>query len=185
MMEKISDIAAGFIGLFNAGGEYFLGIAVDIIPTLLVLLTFINLLIRLIGEERVMNFMKKCTRFAITRYTILPVFAMIFLTDPMCHTMGKFLDEKYKAAFYDCEMTFVHPVTGIFPHANPAELFIYMGIANGIGELGLNKNLLAIWYFVIGIILCFIRGLVTEKVYGMLAKRRNGRIAAEGGNAYE
>jgi len=169
MMEKISDIAAGFIGLFNAGGEYFLGIAVDIIPTLLVLL----------------NFMKKCTRFAITRYTILPVFAMIFLTDPMCHTMGKFLDEKYKAAFYDCEMTFVHPVTGIFPHANPAELFIYMGIANGIGELGLNKNLLAIWYFVIGIILCFIRGLVTEKVYGMLAKRRNGRIAAEGGNAYE
>lgn len=180
-MEKISDVTAGFIGLFNAGGEYFLGIVVDIIPTLLILLTFINLIIRLVGEERVMRFMKKCTRFAITRYTILPVLSMIFLTDPMCHTMGKFLEEKYKAAYYDSCMTFVHPVTGIFPHANPAELFIYMGIANGIAELGFNKNILAIWYFVIGIILCLIRGIVTEKVYAMLYKRKKNQAVIEGG----
>lgn len=183
MVEKIANVTAGFIGIFNAGGEYFMDIVIGIVPTLLVLLTFINLIIRIIGEERVMNFMKKCTRFTITRYTILPVLSMIFLTDPMCHTMGKFLDEKYKAAFYDCEMTFVHPVTGLFPHANPAELFIYMGIANGIAELGFNKNILAIWYFVIGILMCLIRGMVTERVYSMLAKRKHNRkkMTAEGG----
>lgn len=185
MVEKFADVAASFIGVFNAGGEYFMSIVTGIIPTLLVLLTFINLIIRLIGEERVMNFMKKCTKYAITRYTILPVLAMIFLTDPMCHTMGKFLDEKYKAAFYDCEMTFVHPVTGLFPHANPAELFIYMGIANGIAELGFNKNILAIWYFAIGIIMCLIRGIVTEKVYMMLEKRKHSKALAGGGTLNE
>lgn len=185
MIEKIAAGAASFIGIFNAGGEYFMGIVTGIIPTLLILLTFINLIIRLIGEERVMNFMKRCTKFSITRYTILPVLAMIFLTDPMCHTMGKFLDEKYKAAYYDSCMTFVHPVTGLFPHANPAELFIYMGIASGIAELGFDKNILAIWYFLIGILLCLVRGIVTEKVFIMLSKRKKVHVAVEGGAANE
>lgn len=179
MMEQMAVVIAGFIGMFNAGGEYLLGLVSGIIPTLLVLLTFINLVIRLIGEEKVMGFMKKCTRFSIARYTILPVLAMIFLTDPMCHTFGRFLEEKYKPAYYDATISFCHPVTGIFPHANPGELFIYMGIAGGITQLGFDSNILAVWYFLIGIVIIFIRGMVTERVYGLLLKHKNGRRQGE------
>ena len=46
MVEQIAAGAAQFIGIFNAGGEYFLGLITGIIPTLLVLLTFINLVVR-------------------------------------------------------------------------------------------------------------------------------------------
>lgn len=171
MIEKIADAAAGFIGIFNEGGVYLMDIITGIIPTLLVLLSFINLIIRLVGEERITGFLRKCTKYAITRYTIYPLLAQIFLTDPMCHTMNRFVEEKYKTAVYDCEMTILHPLTGIFPHVCPAELFIFMGIAEGITSLGYNKNVLAVWYLLTGLILCLIRGIVTERVYAIMQKR--------------
>ncbi len=52
------------------------------------------------------------------RYLVLPVLAVFFLTNPMAYTMGRFLPEKYKPAFYDSAVSFVHPITGLFPHAN-------------------------------------------------------------------
>ena len=181
MIEKLAAGAANFIGIFNAGGSYFLDLVAGIIPTLLVLLTFINLLIRLVGEERITNFLRKCTKYAITRYTIYPLLAQIFLTDPMCHTMNRFVEEKYKIALYDCEMTILHPLTGMFPHVCPAELFIFMGIASGITELGFDKNVLAIWYLAVGIVLCLIRGIVTEKMFAVM----QGRKSKKGGRVHE
>ena len=44
---------------------------------------------------------------------------------------------RYKPAFYDSAVSFVHPIPGIFPHANAGELFVYLGIAAGITQLGL------------------------------------------------
>ena len=183
MVEQIAAGAAQFIGIFNAGGEYFLGLITGIIPTLLVLLTFINLVVRLVGEERLERFLRKCTRFAIVRYTVFPLLAQIFLTDPMCHTMNRFVDEKYKAAMYDCEMTILHPLTGLTPHVCPAELFIFMGIASGVVELGYNQNVLAVWYLLIGIIVCLLRGIVTERMYAIIHDRRKKAVsmAAEEG----
>jgi PTS system glucitol/sorbitol-specific IIC component len=52
-MDFLASLAEGFIGLFNAGGETFLGLVTGIIPTLVVLITFVNSMIALIGEERV------------------------------------------------------------------------------------------------------------------------------------
>ena len=182
MIEKLAAAAAGFIGIFNAGGSYFMGLVSGIIPTLLVLLNFINLMIRLIGEERITNFLRKCTKYAITRYTIFPLLAQIFLTDPMCYTMNRFVEEKYKIALYDCEMTILHPLTGMFPHVCPAELFIFMGIASGITELGYDKNVLAIWYLAVGILLCLIRGIVTERMFSLMQGRKNKK---EGGEVCE
>ena len=57
-MEFLTKLAEGFIGLFNAGGEQFIGWVTGIIPTLIVLITAINALIKIIGEERVDKFMK-------------------------------------------------------------------------------------------------------------------------------
>ena len=115
-MQALSTFATNFIGVFNAGGTNLVGLITGILPTLLVLLTFVNALVRLIGEKRVMGFAQKCTKYAITRYTIFPILAMFFLTNPMAYTFGRFLDEKYKPAFYDTAVSFCHPITGLFPH---------------------------------------------------------------------
>ena len=96
---------------------------------------------------------------------MLPVLAVIFLANPMCYTFGRFVDSKYKPAFYDAAVSFVHPVTGLFPHANGGELFVYMGIAAGVSQLGLPLGDLAVRYFFVGVVVILLRGIVTEKIY--------------------
>ena len=66
---------------------------------------------------------------------------------------------------------FLHPVTGLFPHANGGELFVYMGIATGITTLGLPLGDLAVRYFIVGVIVIFIRGVVTEKIFAIMKSR--------------
>jgi PTS system glucitol/sorbitol-specific IIC component len=93
----------------------------------------------------------------------------------MAYTMGRFLPESRKPAFYDSAVSFVHPITGLFPHANPAELFVYLGIATGIQTLGLPLGDLAVRYFYVGLIVIFMRGVVTEIITNiMLARRPTG-----------
>ncbi len=171
-MEKLSRAAEGFIGLFQEGGEQFVGIATGILPTLIVLITFINAIVRIIGEDKVQKWAQKSTGNVFARYVILPFIGLFFLGNPMSITMGKFLDDKYKPAFCDAVASFVHPITGLFPHANPAELFVYLGIAEGIKKLGLPLGQLAIRYFIVGLIVIFIRGMVTEFITKRLLLKR-------------
>ena len=171
-MNVISDFATGFMALFQAGGQTFMGWVTGIIPTLVCLMTAINSIIKLIGEEKVERFAQKITRYTICRYTILPILAVICLGNPMCYTFGRFVEEKYKPAYYDAAVSFVHPVTGLFPHANAGELFVFMGIAAGITTLGLNTADLAIRYFIVVVIVILISGIVTEKIYAMLTKNK-------------
>lgn len=173
-MEFISNIATGFMSVFQSGGQTFVGWVTGIIPTLVCLMTAINSVIKLIGEERVEKFARKITKYTICRYTILPILAVISLGNPMCYTFGRFVDEKYKPAYYDAAVSFVHPVTGLFPHANAGELFVYMGIAAGITTLGLNTADLAIRYFIVGVIVILIRGICTEKIFAMLTRGKTG-----------
>ncbi|MBR0600604.1 PTS glucitol/sorbitol transporter subunit IIC [Sinanaerobacter chloroacetimidivorans] len=177
-MDILAKVAQGFIGLFQAGGETFMGMVTGILPTLIVLITFVNALIKLIGEEKVERFAAKTSKYAITRYTIFPVLAVFFLTNPMCYSFGKFLDEKYKPAFYDAAVSFVHPITGLFPHANAGELFVYMGIAAGLQTLGLPLGDLAIRYFIVGLVVILIRGLLTERIYAVLVGRGQSKVKA-------
>lgn len=171
-MSFVANIAEGFIGLFNAGGQTFMALVTGILPTLIVLITFVNSIISLIGEEKVTKFARKMTGNFITRYTIFPFLAVFFLTNPMCYSFGKFLEEKYKPAFYDAAVSFVHPITGLFPHANAGELFVWLGIADGISKLGLSTAGLAVRYLIVGLIVILIRGIVTERITVMMMAKK-------------
>ncbi|MBU9672710.1 PTS glucitol/sorbitol transporter subunit IIC [Planococcus sp. CP5-4] len=175
-MDFLVSLAEGFIGMFQAGADTFTGLVTGIIPLLIVLITAINALIRLIGEERINRLAAKSTKYIILRYTIFPVLAVFFLTNPMAYTFGKFLPEKQKPAFYDSAVSFVHPITGLFPHANPAELFVYLGIAAGITELGLSLGPLAIRFFLVGVIVILLRGIVTEFITIRMMKSKGMEV---------
>jgi glucitol/sorbitol PTS system EIIC component len=172
----LADAATWFIGLFQAGGDFFMGLVTGIIPLLIVLLTAINALIRLIGPHRIEKLGQLAARPGLqwypVRYLILPVLSVFFFTNPMCYTMGRFLPEKYKPAFYDSAVSYVHPITGIFPHANAGELFVYLGIAGGIAKLGLNTSDLAVRYLIVGMVVILMRGIVTEIITNSMLSRR-------------
>ena len=172
ILGALENAGEWFIGLFQAGGETFVGFVTGIIPTLIVLLTFFYTLTNLIGEDRI----HRAARFAagniLTRYTVLPVLAVFFLTNPMAYTFGQFLDERYKPAFYDSAVSFVHPPLGIFPHVNPAELFVWLGVARGLQNLNLPLGPLAVRYIIAGLIVIFIRGIVTQYITFFLARRQ-------------
>ena len=82
----------------------------------------------------------------------------------------KIRKEEHKAAFYDASVSFCHPITGLFPHANAGELFVYTGIASGLQELGLSVGGLAVRYFIVGVIVILIRGILCEKIFAALSK---------------
>ena len=161
----MASLANGFMELFKAGATTFSGWVTGIIPLIVVLMTAVSSVIKLIGEERVEGLARRATRNIITRYTVLPILAVLFTGNPMCYTFGRFVEQKYKPAYYDATVSFVHPVTGLFPHANGGELFVYMGIAAGITTLGLPLGDLAVRYFLVGIVVILLRGIVTEKIY--------------------
>lgn len=173
----LASAAEWFIGLFNAGGEVFMGLVTGIIPTLIVLLTAVNALIRIIGHERIEKIGELSARPGIQyyplRYLVFPFLSVFFLTNPMAYTMGRFLPERYKPAFYDSAVSFVHPITGLFPHANPGELFVYLGIATGISKLGFGLGDLAIRYLLVGLVVILLRGIVTELITARMLARRN------------
>ena len=170
-MDFLAYWADRFMDLFRAGGETFMGLVTGIIPTLIVLITAVNALVRIIGPERVDRAMRAFGKFWFLRYTIMPVLAVFILANPMAYTFGRFLPEKQKPAFYDAAVSFVHPILGLFPHANAGELFVWLGIATGITTLGLSLGPLAIRYFLAGVVVILIRGLVTEWFTGMFMKK--------------
>jgi glucitol/sorbitol PTS system EIIC component len=172
VLGALGDAAEWFIGLFQAGADVFVGFVTGIIPLLIVLLTAFYTLVNLIGEERV----QRAARFAagniFTRYSLLPLIAVFFLTNPMAYTFGVFLEERYKPAFYDSAVSFVHPPLGLFPHVNPGELFVWLGVAQGLQQLDLPLGDLAIRYLLAGLVVIFIRGLVTQYMTFFLARRQ-------------
>jgi PTS system glucitol/sorbitol-specific IIC component len=183
----LAKAAEWFIGLFQAGGEVFVGLVTGIIPLLVVLLTAVNALIRLIGPDKIDKLGELAARPGIVwypvRYLVLPVLSVFFLTNPMAYTMGRFLPERYKPAFYDSAVSFVHPITGLFPHANPGELFVYLGIAAGITTLGGNLGDLAVRYLLVGMVVILIRGIVTEFITARMLARRADTTQTEGASA--
>lgn len=174
-MEALANFAEGFIGLFQEGGAVFMGLVTGIVPLLIVLMTAVNALITMIGPEKINKVGEWAARdgllFYPIRYILLPFLSVFFLTNPMAYTMGRFLPEKYKPAFYDAAVSYVHPPLGVFPHINPGEIFVWSGIAAGITARGLGLGDLAIRYLLVGLVVIFIRGIVTERITFIMWKK--------------
>lgn len=172
VMRGISWFAEHFIGLFNEAATQFAGLVTGILPLLMVMLTAMYAITTWIGEERVTHAIQWAGRWAITRYTIMPFLAMLLLTNPMAYTFGRFLPERYKPAFYDSTVSFCHPITALFPHANAGEIFVWAGVSAGVQQAAPDKYAtLAILYFLVGLIVILIRGIATQWMTGILIKR--------------
>jgi PTS system glucitol/sorbitol-specific IIC component len=172
VLDGIKWFAENFIGLFNAAATSFTGLVTGILPLLMVLLTAMYAITTWIGEERVTRAVQWAGRFAVTRYTVMPIIAVIMLTNPMCYSFGRFLPERYKPAFYDSAVSFVHPVTAFFPHANAGEVFVWTGVSAGVLAVAPDKYaLLAALYFLVGIVVILIRGLTTQWITTLLIAR--------------
>lgn len=172
MMRALTWGAEHFIGIFQAAADAFVGLVTGVLPLLMVMLTFMYAITTWIGEERVTAAVRWAGRYAITRYSIMPLLSLLLLTNPMAYTFGRFLPERHKPAFYDSAVSFCHPITALFPHANAAEIFVWAGVSAGVMQAAPDKYAsLAVLYFLVGLVVIFIRGVVTQWITGVLIKR--------------
>lgn len=178
-MDYLVRAAEWFVGLFSTGAEVFLSWMSGIVPLVLMLLVAMNALIALIGEERIDRFAQKAGKNVISRYLLLPFIGAFFLTNPACFTLGRFLPERYKPGYYASVAQMVHTNNGLFPHNNPGELFVWMGIAQGIIALGLPTGDLAIRYLLLGAVLNFFGGWITDVTTKFVSKQQGVVLSKE------
>ena len=175
----LANAAKYFIGMFQKGGEVFVGFVTGIVPTLVVLMTAFYAVTGLVGEDRVHGVARAAGKTALTRYTVLPLLSVFFLTNPMAYTFGSFLEEKHKPAFYDAAVSYVHPPLGLFPHINPGEYFVWGGVLVALLELEKNGKVaagyhiqMALWYAIVGLVVILLKGILTERITALLARRQ-------------
>lgn len=172
----LSNGADAFINLFRVGGETFINLAMDIIPMLISLLVVMNAVIALVGVGRFNKFAQKCSANVFTRYLVMPVFGTFLFCSPMTYSLGKFLPEKYKPSYFAATSYTCHTMNGLFPHINPSEVLVFMGIAAGITDLGLSSSELAIRYFLVGLLTNFLKGCVTDFTTEYVSKQQQVKL---------
>ncbi len=178
-MNVITKFAEGFMNLFQTGADTLISWVTGIVPVVLMLLVLMNTLIMMLGEERVNKIAHASSKNIFTRYLILPFVATFMLGNPMSFTLGRFLPEYYKPSFYTVVGQVCHTSNGLFPHINPGELFIYLGVAQGITALGLNQMDLAIRYLLVGLVMNFIGGVVTDYTTKFVCKQQGITLSKE------
>lgn len=171
-MDFLVKAAEWFINLFRAGADTFISWMTDIVPLILILMIAMNSIIGLIGEDRINRLARGAGHNPFTRYLVLPFLGAFMLANPMALSLGRFLPECYKPSYAAAGMQFCHTSNGVFPHINPGELFIWLGIANGVSQLGLNTTPLAIRYLLVGLVMNFITGWSTDFITRWVEKQQ-------------
>lgn len=171
-MDYIIKFAEGFMKLFQLGGETFISWMTGIVPVVLMLLVAMNALIAILGEDKVNKLAEVSAKNPISRYMILPFISAFMLGNPMAISMGRFMPEFYKPGFVASQMQFCHTSNGVFPHINPGELFVWLGIASGVEALGLSTMDLAIRYMLVGIVMNFFAGWLTDFTTAWVCKQQ-------------
>ncbi|PRX40420.1 PTS system glucitol/sorbitol-specific IIC component [Planifilum fimeticola] len=161
-MDFLVKAAEVFMNLFQTGAKTFISWMTDIVPVVLLLLVAMNTLIQLIGQDKINALGRVSARNPILRYMILPFVGSFMLGNPMSLSLGRFLPEKYKPSYYAAGAYFCHTSNGLFPHINPGELFVWLGIAQGVEALGLSTADLAIRYMLVGLVMNFFAGWITD-----------------------
>lgn len=176
-MDYIIKIAERFINVFEIGASTFMGWVISIVPVILMMLIAMNALIALIGEEKIYKLAQYSTKNAFLRYLMLPFFGTFMLGTPTSFSLGRFLPERYKPSYYASSTLFCHTSIGLFPHINPTELFTFLGIANGIDLLGYSTTPLAIRYLLVGLVMNFISGWVTDCTTMFIMKQQGVELS--------
>jgi glucitol/sorbitol PTS system EIIC component len=178
-MDYLVQAAEWFIGLFKAGAETFTSWMSGIVPLVLMLLIAMNSIINLIGADKIDRLASKAGHNPVSRYLILPFIGSFMLANPMVHSLGRFMPERYKPSYFASAAQFCHTSNGVFPHINPGELFIWLGIATGIAQLGLPTGPLAIRYLLVGLVMNFVGGWVTDLTTAWVSKQQGVTLSVE------
>jgi glucitol/sorbitol PTS system EIIC component len=176
-MDFLVSAAEGFIGLFERGAETFMGFVTDIIPLIIVLMVAMNAIVAFVGEDKVNKLAMASSKNVFLRYLVLPFVGTFFLLNPMTLSLGRFLPEKYKPGYYAASSYSCHTMNGLFPHVNPGELFVFLGVAAGITQLGLSTGDLALRYLLVGIVTNMLRGWITDLCVTYMEKKQGIKLA--------
>jgi PTS system glucitol/sorbitol-specific IIC component len=175
VLDVLIGLAQGLSKFFADAGAEFLAWSTDIVPLALVALTVLNAIVSLIGEDRFDGISRKLTNNFFARYTLLPYLANFLAGSPSSFVFGRYLHEKYKPGFYEVNnRTNMAPMMCLFPHVNPGELFVWLGIYNGVVQ-GYGEKagaLLAVSTFLLAFCTSSLIGLTVEKMAGFLARRQ-------------
>lgn len=177
MSKVLQAIQERFIGIFQTGGDQFVDWVKEIIPVVLMLLVLLNAVTYLVGRERIEKLARKCGSNVVSRYLILPFLSAVILGNPMAISMGRYLPEKYKPAYYASATYHCHTNSGLFPHINPAEMFLWLGIANGVANLGLSTFPLAVRYMLAGLAANFVSGISAQILTEAVAKKQGIKLS--------
>lgn len=187
-MQALNTFGQGFYELFQTGADYFLRLHfLSFLPWIIIMMAFMKILFKLIGLERIEKLVALLGKNPITRWTLMPVIPMVFSGNPMTYPYMRFLPENQKVAFFDPAISFCHPVTGLFPHANPGEIFVWLGIASGVYVHNVNAGMdisslggLAVQYFLMGMVMVLLRSVTTQVIYNYKYKKKFGHAQGTG-----
>lgn len=170
-MQTITNLCEGFINIFAVAAEYWTGLVTGIVPMVLMMITVFNAIMALVGQKRIEKVAQALAKVPILSYTLLPIIASIFLGNPMNNTVPKFLKQRNRVGYWEGLMPLSVPLLHLFPHTNPAEYYLWWGIASGVAAAGYSLNVLCIRLFIYAFIIAIIRSMLSEFIWVFLAKR--------------